>query len=245
MLAALIAALLVPALAAASNRQIAISNYRWSDPEIRIDLGEHVTWNWVGPDTMHSVTGTSANALQWDSDPQTTQPQHKLGDSYRITFDQPGVYTFQCKLHSTVKGKVIVSDQPGDPVSEPDPVPKSQVDVKAPHLRELKLNRSRFGSAGTALKFALNERSTADADIYRYDRKGKRRYRGYTSWRTHIGYNSVRFGRKAKHFRPKPGHYIAVVRATDDANNSSKPQKLRFEIRSNRAAARAVARLGR
>ncbi|CAN5459611.1 hypothetical protein BH10ACT11_BH10ACT11_02310 [soil metagenome] len=234
--------LLAPAAADASNRQIAISNYRWSDPEIQIDKGEHVTWNWIGPDTMHSVTGTSANDLQWDSDPQTNQPRHKLGDNYRVTFDQPGVYTFHCKLHSTVKGEVVVSNTPGDPVSEPDPVPKSQVDVKAPNLRNVALKKSSFGRRGTALKFAINERSKVDADIYRYKERGGRRYAGYYEWKAHVGYNGVRFGKAAKHFRSaRPGSYIAIIRASDNANNESKPQKLRFQIRGRSAASHRLA----
>jgi plastocyanin len=229
-LVALIAALLLPAAADASNRQIAISNYRWSDPEIQVDLGEHVTWNWIGPDTMHSVTGTSANDLQWDSDPQTNQPRHKLGDDYRVTFDQPGVYTFHCKLHSTVKGEVVVSSTPGDPVSEPDPVPKSQVDLKAPHLRDLRLKKPSFTKAGTALRYSLNEPSKIDVDYYRYDSNGRRKFDGWSSFKGHVGYNDNRFAAKAKHFRPRPGSYVAVVRATDDANNASRPQRVKFTI---------------
>ncbi len=75
----LLAATLLPAAADAANRRISISDYRWSSPDIHIDLGEHVTWYWVGPDTMHSVTGDSPNSLQFDSDPQTGQPNHDIG----------------------------------------------------------------------------------------------------------------------------------------------------------------------
>lgn len=230
LIAAALVSLLAPAFADASNRRVSISNYRWSDPEVQIDLGEHVSWYWVGPDLMHSVTGMSPNSLQWDSDPATTQPRHNLGDTYQVSFDQPGVYRFQCKLHSTVKGEVIVSNQPGDPVSEPDPVPKSQVDVKAPNLRDVRLARTTFGRGGTRLKFSVSERSKVDADIYRINRKGKRKFRGWTSSRGHVGYNGVRFGRKGKHFRPRPGRYVAEVRASDKSNNESKPKRIRFTI---------------
>ena len=49
------------ASAGAANRRVAIGHYQWSIPQIHLDLGEHVTWYWVGPDTLHSVTGTSPN----------------------------------------------------------------------------------------------------------------------------------------------------------------------------------------
>ncbi len=224
-------ALLAPAGASASNRQIAISNYRWSDPEIHIDEGEHVTWNWLGPDTMHSVTGTSANDLQWDSDPQTDQPEHKLGDNYRITFDKPGVYTFHCKLHSTVKGEVIVSDQPGDPISEPDPVPKTQVDLKPPHLSGLRLKKTTFSRGGNVLHYSLNDSAQLDADYYRIDSHGYRKFVGWSSFKGHVGYNGDHFAGPGKHFKPRFGRYIALVRATDDSKNESGPQKVRFTIR--------------
>ena len=106
-------ALAAPALGA--NRRIAIGHYQWSDPEIHLDLGEHVTWYWVGPDTMHSVTGTSPNDLGLDSDPGNDQPRHNVGSSFQLSFNTPGTYTFQCKLHSAVHGEVIVSSTPGRP----------------------------------------------------------------------------------------------------------------------------------
>ena len=137
-LVVLAAALLLPALADASNRRIAISDYKWSDENLHLDLGEHVTWYWTGPDTMHSVTGQPPNATQWDSDPGTL-PQHNIGDDYQIDFDKPGVYSFQCKIHSLVRGTVTVSNTPGNPEAEPDPVPKSNVDLKKPVLRDARI----------------------------------------------------------------------------------------------------------
>ena len=148
----LLAALfLIAAPADASNRRVAISDYHWSDDALDIDLGEHVTWYWTGPDTMHSVTGQGPNAEQWDSDPGSL-PRHNIGDDYRLSFDQPGIYHFQCKIHSLVRGTVVVSNTPGDPDSEPDPVPKSNVDLQAPRLRGLSLAR-RFGPDGSPLRY--------------------------------------------------------------------------------------------
>jgi hypothetical protein len=41
----------------AANTRVSVGNFVWSkDPEI--DLGEKVIWDWIGPDTAHSITGT-------------------------------------------------------------------------------------------------------------------------------------------------------------------------------------------
>ena len=211
-LTAAIAAILLPAApASADNRRIAISDYRWSDPEIEIDLGEHVTWYWVGPDLMHSVTGTSDNAVGLDSDPQTNQPKHDLGDTFRLDFDQPGEYVLNCKLHSTVKGTVIVSNVPGDPVTEPDPVPRTQVDLKAPRLRDLSLGSPRFGRNGTRFGFSLGERARVSAEIFRLGIRGQRSFAGFRTWKGYIGPNGVRIGGPSANFRPRPGRYEALL----------------------------------
>ncbi len=228
---ALLAALVVAPVAGASNRRVAISNYSWSVPDIELDLGEHVTWYWTGPDLMHSVTGQPPNATSVDSDPQTNQPQHDLGDTFQATFDQPGTYVLQCKLHSTVRGTVTVSATPGDPVSEPDPIPKSNVDNTPPRLRELALRAHKFGRRGTALSFSLGERSRVSADFFRYDADGHRHFAGYRTYSGHVGFNGVRLAGRSKHFRPRPGRYLTVIEATDNANNTSSPRRFKFEIR--------------
>ena len=230
--AALLAALLLAPAASADNRRVAISDYTWTDTEIEIDLGERVTWYWVGPDLMHSVTGQPPNATAIDSDPQTNQPQHDLGDQFQASFDQPGTYVLQCKLHSTVRGTVTVSNTPGDPFFEPDPVPQTAVDRAAPRLGDLALRNSTFGRRGTSLSFSLGERSRVSVEFYRYNGDGKRQFAGYRTFKGHIGLNDVRLGEPSKNFRPRPGRYQAVIAATDGANNTSPERRLRFTIRS-------------
>ena len=221
---------LVPAATEGANRRVAISNYQWSSPQISLDLGERVTWYWVGPDVVHSVTGDSPNAAGLDSDPNDTLPQHPVGDSFRLGFDQPGVYQFVCKLHSTVRGTVTVSETPGDPVSEPDPIPPNQVDTKAPKLRKLQLASPLTGRGGP-LHFTLGEPAKLDADYFRLGPGGERTFAGYAKWRGYLGLNQIRFAARGPHFRAEPGRYVAELRATDRDNNLSKPRSIRFEIR--------------
>jgi plastocyanin len=227
---ALAIALLAATPASAANRRISISNYQWSEAAIDVDLGEHVTWYWVGPDTMHSVTADSVNTSGIDSDDGIDLPQHKVGDSFQVSFDQPGNYRFVCKLHSTVRGEITVSSTPGDPNAEPDPVPKSRVDVKAPRMRSVSLASNPIRGRGGQLRFDLSERGTVDADYFRVGPNGERKFAGWAEWSAYIGQNEIRFGGRGKHFRAKPGRYVADVRTTDLEENTSEPRKVWFRV---------------
>ncbi len=220
-----------------ANRRIAIGNYQWSSPQIHLDLGEHVTWYWVGPDTMHSVTGTSSNDAGWDSDPNSGVPDHRVGDRFELTFSSPGTYTFQCKLHSTVRGTVQVSATPGDPDTEPDPIPRSNVDLIAPYVDGLGLKSRSFGKGGTMLRYGIDERASVDAEFYRLLKRRRghrhphRRFAGWQRWHGSVGYNQTRIANRSRHFRPRPGRYRVDLRFTDAANNTARTRHLSFRIR--------------
>lgn len=216
--------------AGAANHRVAISDYRWSTPEIQINAGEHVTWYWTGPDLMHSVTGQSANAKSLDSDPGINQPEHRLGDTFQLSFTQPGVYQFQCKLHGSVRGEIFVSPAPGDPVAEADPVPRTHVDLRPPTISALRLQRrSVHRGSALALRYSLDERAAVAVDLFRY-RHGRRVFAGYQAWRGHIGFNTVGLGTIGAHFHARPGRYLAVIRATDESANESGPKRLALRI---------------
>jgi plastocyanin len=232
---ALLAAIAVPLglaqPAAALNTRVSITNFEWSNKQVHIDLGEKVTWDWLGPDLAHSVTGVSANALAWDSDPTTDAPSHQPGDSYTVQFTQPGSYLFQCKLHSFVRGEVVVSDVPGNPSSDPGPQAPLNIDVVKPTLGGVELRHSSFrGHKGTGLQAQISERGTLDAEYYRIDSRGKRVYNGYATWKSFIGINHLTLAARGKHFKARPGRYRAVLRATDEAANESKPVTKAFMI---------------
>ena len=219
----------------ASNSRVSISNYAWAPEQVHIDLGEKVTWDWLGPDLAHSVTGTSANARQWDSDPNTDAPYHRPGFSYTIQFTQPGAYAFLCKLHPFVRGEVIVSSIPGDPNSDPGPQAPLKIDVKKPALSKVTLKHSRFaGSKGVGMSAKISEGGTLEAEYYRTSAGGRRTYSGYAEWRVSSGVNRLTLGARWKHFRAAPGRYQAVLRATDRAANTSAPVTRRFVIAAGR-----------
>lgn len=214
----------------AANTRVSIAYYKWSQREVHIDLGEKVTWDWLGPDLAHSVTGISSNALQWDSDPRTDAPFHQPGYSYTRQFEQPGTYVFQCKLHPAVRGEVIVSSTPGEPSSDPGPQPPLNIDVTRPVVSKVKLGAHEVrGSAGIPLSARLSEKGRLEAQYYRLS-GGKRSYSGYATWKVSAGANRLRLGARWKHFEARPGGYEAVLRATDAAANESKPVKVRFSV---------------
>ena len=227
---ATVAALVGTGAAHAADVKVAIGHYQWSHAVVHVDLGQHVTWYWVGPDTMHSVTGISANDAGEDSDPGNSQPDHKLGSTFRLTFSQPGVYAFQCKLHPVVRGEVIVSDIPGNPLDDPDPVPGLNVLLIRPTLTQVFLSRPRFPAAGTTLNLALDDPSVIDAEVWHVTHGHRSTYAGWARWRAHIGYNYLPFGGRSRHFWPAPGRYVAFLQATDLFSNVSRIQRVPFTI---------------
>ncbi|MGZ4167306.1 MAG: cupredoxin domain-containing protein [Solirubrobacteraceae bacterium] len=216
--------------ARAADAKVAIGHYQWSHPVVHVDLGQRVTWYWVGPDTEHSVTGISANDLTDDSDPGRL-PDHHVGSTFRLTFTQPGVYQFQCKLHPVVQGEVIVSATPGDPADDPDPTPRLNVDLTRPTLTGLFLSRAAFrAGTGATLNLALDDPSLIDAEIWHVAHGHRSTYAGWQTWRAHIGFNYLSFGVRGRHFRPAPGRYVAFVRATDLFSNVSTAHRIAFRI---------------
>jgi plastocyanin len=228
---AVVSVLACAPVAQATNQRVAISNYQWSIPDVHIDRGEHVTWYWTGPDVVHSVTGDAANDASIDSDAGNPFPNHPVGDSFEVDFGEPGVFPFRCKLHPSVRGTVTVSSTPGDPSGEPaQPVPKNNVDVKAPEIRGISLEQKTFRGRGDKLHFSIGERSKIDGEYYRIDRKGRRSFAGWDKWKAYVGLNDIRFGGRSEHFKAPPGRYVAELRATDRANNTSRARKVHFRI---------------
>lgn len=220
----------------AANTRVTITDFQWSQNP-SIDLNEKVIWDWPGPDTAHSVTGRGPGGVQVDSDPGNPFPQHRAGDFFEVPFDQPGIYTFACKIHPVVRGTVTVSDQPGDPDSDPGPAPIPFIDDRIPTLEEVAPMKVRLGplGRGAGIRFAVDEKATADIEYWRLPPRGsvlKPRFMGFTQWSTHIGYNYRTYAARTAEFAAKPGRYEARLRVTDEAGNIAGPVRFGFEIAS-------------
>jgi plastocyanin len=218
-LAVTVAGAVAVAPASATSRKIAVGDFRWSPPQVTVDLNDTVTWIWVGPDTQHSITGLSVNAKQYDSDPGGRTPDHKPGDRFQVRFTAPGTYDFHCVLHGIVRGSVTVQPVPGDGAPSPDPDPPILGDLKAPEIDGVSLR-------GRAIKYTLDEAATVTLDVLK--QKGTRwvlvrtrRFKG------HVGYNDARLTGAAL----TPGRYRAFFRAADVDNNQSKDALVPFTVR--------------
>lgn len=205
--AAVVALIYAAAPAWAQNEKVAIGDFRWSRPQVEIRLGEHVTWYWAGPDLQHSITGNSANDAGEDSDPGRDVPEHRVGDTFRITFNQPGTYQFHCKLHPTVAGTVVVDPLPGDPSSEPEPDPVLRPDRSPPSVQAVRTTQR---GRRLVVRYTLDKRASVLAEI----RRGGRLVRSQVLT-GYVGYDTARLDVS----RLPAGRYTLRLRPTDDLGN--------------------------
>ena len=52
-----------------------------------------------------------------------------------------------------------------------------------------------------------------------------------------FGINQIRLAARWQHFKARPGRYVAVLRATDEANNTAKPLTRAFTIEGTPSSA--------
>src|SRR5213080_27318 len=142
-----------PALGA----DVKIQNFSFMPSSITIGQGDSVTWTWAGPDTNHSVTSNPNQVDSWDSDPGRTPSSldHPPGSTFSHTFNTPGTFTYFCKVHSFMTGKVIVNGPGG-----PDTTPPALSKVSATGGRKCKKGQKNCKGRPTTLRFKLSEAAT-------------------------------------------------------------------------------------
>lgn len=234
----LVASAIAPNSSEAASRRIALGNYVWSDPVPQIDLGERITWYWVGPDTGHSVTLASGPVGSIDSDPGQSVPLHSAGFTWSHSFANAGTYRFVCKIHGALPGgTVTVTSNTGNPdAPSPDPVPEVTVDAAAPVVSDLYLSPSSFRlGRESELALTLNERASVQADIWSLRRVGRRlvtgRQVGWQDWQAHIGFNYLPFGLESGNFKPRAGRYRSFIYVRDDNGNEATMRRIDFTIK--------------
>jgi plastocyanin len=226
---ALAGAAAVPAHAV--SRKVAIGDFQWSPRDVEVDLGDTVTWSWVGPDTQHSVTGLSANAAGLDSDPGAGAPDHAPGDRFALTFGRAGTYEFHCKLHAIVRGRVVVSDVPGTGAPSPDPDPQPTLDVRPPELTDVRWSRRlQPAGRGAELRYTLDEPARLTFDVLQR-RGGRWRLVGTRRFSGHIGWNAWSFSGRLRGRALRPGAYRALLVAVDAGNNHTGDVAAPFTVR--------------
>ena len=200
-----LAAMATPAHAA--TVQVNVGNNAFAPANLTIAEGDTVTWNWVGPDTNHSTTTTAEGQTTWDSDPGNPAPNHSVGDKFSATFQFPGEFSYFCKVHSFMTGKITVLRD----LNNPNPPPQ---DVVGPEFGTfvIQLKQRR-------IKFSLDE----PAKVVGSMRGPIRRTLKLTA---KAGTNYLRLPK-----RLKKGRYGVNLRATDAAGNESLVARAKFTIR--------------
>src|SRR5215213_877884 len=78
--------------------------------DVRAVTGDTVVWTWLGPAGDHSVSSDPGQAESFDSDPgRTTRIAHPPGFTFSHRFTRAGVFTYRCRVHTAMTGKVTVA----------------------------------------------------------------------------------------------------------------------------------------
>jgi amicyanin len=83
--------------ARAEDVQVAIDNFTFNPPQVKVKIGTKVTWT-NRDDIPHTVTDPPAfRSKALDSE-----------QSFSFTFTTPGTYTYFCSLHPHMTGTIVV-----------------------------------------------------------------------------------------------------------------------------------------
>jgi plastocyanin len=192
--------------APATAADVTISNFAFKPTPVTILQHDSVTWHYAGPDTNHSVTSDPMQADSWDSDPNgsPTFVTHPIGSTYGHKFDVLGSFTYYCKVHTSMRGRVVVK-APGSDITRPKiTAPKAtggRTCPKPPGKCKPRPTSVSF-KLSEAAQFKLTVPGRPKAAVARAGKKGA---------------NTVRISTKLL----PPGSYKVNVVATDAAGNRS------------------------
>lgn len=194
----------------ASAADVQIENFTFSPTPVTIAQGETVTWHFAGPDTNHSVTSDPNQADSFDSDPgrTPTSADHLPGSTFDHTFNTPGTFTYLCKVHSFMTGKVVVTNPDGSPPA--DTTAPAISGLKASGGTKCKPHAKHCKGKPTTLRFTLSEAAQVKVAA---DGKPKLTLSG------RAGANTAKLSTK----QLGPGRHALKLVATDAAGNSSPP----------------------
>ena len=86
--------------ATAEGVQITIDNFTFSPVQITAPVGARVSWT-NRDDIPHTVTD-AGDPRRFKSGALDT------GDSFAVTFDKPGTYSYFCSLHPHMQGSILI-----------------------------------------------------------------------------------------------------------------------------------------
>ena len=82
--------------------RITITDSRFSESELRIAVGTTVVWQNDDP-YAHTVKSVEGSAMEFDSGDLTQ------GQTFEVTFDEPGDFSYFCQIHPTMRAVVVVT----------------------------------------------------------------------------------------------------------------------------------------
>jgi len=77
---------------------VSIKNLAFNPAQINARPGDDVVWSFDDNGTAHTVTADNGS---FDSG-------KRPGGQYRLSFGQPGTYSYHCAIHPQMKGRVVV-----------------------------------------------------------------------------------------------------------------------------------------
>ena len=86
--------------AAAEPASVTIDDLAYSPGDLSVSPGTEVTWT-NDDEAPHTVT--------FDDDAAESSGELKTGDTYSVTFDEAGTYSYICAIHPDMKAAVSVS----------------------------------------------------------------------------------------------------------------------------------------
>ena len=193
--------------ARAATHQVSVGNNAFSPANLTVDAGDTVTWTFVGPDTNHSTTTTGDGRTTWDSDPGNSFPNHNVGDKFSQDLNTPGDFSYFCKVHSFMTGRIVVQQKATNPFPPPD-------DTAPPQFGTPKVQAKR-----RRVTFRLDEAAQVQAKLRGPTRKTLK-------LAAKAGTNVLKLPK-----RLKPGRYALSMRATDAAGNKSLVARAKFRVR--------------
>jgi plastocyanin len=195
--------------------EIDIGGFAFTPQNVSLYQGDSVVFTWKGPDTNHSATG---DTFDTDAGKGSAEVLHTIGDTYAVTFNDPGTFTYHCKVHSSMTGTIKVQPSPVAPPS-----------ATAPVLTKVRVSPRKFARR-TTLTFNLDWPASMRATL----RKGSRVVK-------EVDFNAVPGDNKKRvdfGKRVKPGKYALKLVAVDRTNGkASKAASVPVEVQRSASAA--------
>jgi plastocyanin len=209
------------AAAPASAADVTIQNFQFNPTAVTIAPGETVTWHYAGPDTNHSVTADAGQAESWDSDPARppTAADHPPTTTFQHKFDTPGTFTYFCKVHGSMQGKVTVTGAGGPPPPSDTTAPAIDA-LRATGGRKCRRGARHCKPKPTVVRFTLSEDAQVKLSVAGRPKVAVARA-------LKAGSNSVRISTR----KLPPGKYTVRMTATDAAGNASAPAQTKVKVK--------------